>query len=363
MGVINYSVLQPISHLKMSSWEEIVGKFDKLKAPKVVNTILMCVYKTVLLHRKNLTTEAKEVDTDHKDAHENSLSFDEEQTIENFKGKKEDKPKFTYTAEVSETSDVKDDAGKIHKKTTGTKKQVVKNKVKWYSATADFKSSVLFLLQRYVKEVKDFYAASNDSFPDESTVLSEFATYSNNNISIDSFNLAPFVLSLTEKVHQSVDQVYADLDTYLSGLVGDLFKRDDGATPTKQVNKLMDKFVQFVKLLAQGMATHMWVEKCRADASLLNLLLRQYVLVTKPDAALDGLFFKTLSDYNTEIERLQQTARDEKKKKAAATVTDPATASTATADPATDATLGEALDDEANQLHTDDWDESADMNA
>lgn len=299
-----------------AQWEDIVGKFDTLKSNKVVGSIIECVYKTILKRFDQLASESRDANPDWVDPFPMCLNFTEETAIANHKGK--DKPKFTYEAEVTETTEVLKD-GKKTRKSTGKKTKQIKPKGKVCTATADGRSTLVFLLLKYVKEVKDLYVANNNRFPEESQILSELETFTSTPTDVGEFNVSPFILTITDRidVNKVIEPVYGDLDSVLLACLSALFKNGDG-TPTVQLSKLVNKWVQFVKLMALNAAAVMWHKKARIDSGLLKLIFRQLTLVGNRDVTLDEMFFKVLDEYNAEAERLAKDASELRKTKAAA---------------------------------------------
>lgn len=304
----------------MSDWNEIVGNFESMHAPKVSNTVLGCFYKTVLRRREQLTTDAREVDNDFEDPHSRYLNFDEERQLGDAKAK--EKPKFQYLGEVTEATEpteTTEEDSKVNKKIAKTKKKIMKNKTKWYTASAEFRSTMGFLLVRYVKEVKDFYTANGNKFPEENDVLSEFTTFAANPIDIGSFYIAPFIFTVTDKidVNKVVEPIYEDLDTLLQSKLKEIFKNNEGS-PTRQINKLVDRWIQFIKLIAVNVATVFWYSKGNCNAALVSMVLRQLVLQANREASLDEMFFKTLDEYNVSAAELLKLSKNQRKVKAEA---------------------------------------------
>lgn len=307
----------------MASWEDFVGNYAALKVPKAQNTLGICIHKTALFVRKQLTLQAQEVDPDFKDPHEKSLSFDEETMIENYEGEdKKNKPKPKYTAMVSTQEEYKDAEGKTKKRVIkgASKKEAEKPKAKWFTATADFKFSISFMLQRYVKEINDFYVSKGKRFPEETTVLSEFQSFTSQPMDIGQFNIAPFIIGITDKLNASkqVEAIYGQLDQFLFTKLSDMFKDVNGATPSHQINKLVDRFVQFIKLIAIFMARMLWSKKLRVDAGIVETCLRCMEVFGNKEIPLDESFFKTLTDYNAEMTRIQEGQKADRKVKSEA---------------------------------------------
>jgi hypothetical protein len=299
-----------------TQWEDIIGNFSTLKTAKVTNAIVNCYYKTILKRFEQLTSEGREVNPDFVDPYATCLSFAEEATIANHKGK--DKPKFTYEAEVTETEEVEKDGKKI-KKSTGKKKMAIKTKGKICTATADGKDTLTFWLLKYVKEIKDLYVANNNRFPEESHLLSELETFTSTPADIGSFTISPFILNLTDRIdaNKVVEPVYGDLDSILVTTLSALFKNDNG-TPTVQLTKLVTKWVQFLKLMALQAAGLMWYKKARVDSETLKVVLRQLTLVGNRDVTLDAMFFQVLDEYIAEAARLAEEQSKLRKEKAVA---------------------------------------------
>jgi hypothetical protein len=300
-----------------TQWEDVIGKFDSLKAAKVVNTTVECLYKTILKRFDQLGSDALDVDPDWVNPFANCLSLAEETELAAHKGK--DKPKFTYEAEVTETEEVEKD-GKKTKKSTGKKKMAIKNKGKICTATADGRTTLNFCLLKFVKEIKDLYVANNNKFPEETTLLSELATFTSNPTEVGVFNVSPFILGLTDNidVNKVVDAVYGDLDGLILAKLSEMFKSTTG-TPTAQITKLVSRWVQFVKLIALQAAAFMWHKKARIDGELLKLLLRQLSVFGNREFVLDEMFFKVLDEYNAEAARIAEEVSKVRKEKAAAT--------------------------------------------
>jgi hypothetical protein len=302
-----------------TQWEDIVGNFSTLKTAKVTNSIIDCYYKTILKRFEQLTNESRDVNPDFVDPYSTCLNFSEETTIITHKGK--DKPKFTYEAEVAETEEIEKD-GKKTKKITGKKKMVVKTKGKICTATADGRATLVFMLLKYVKEVKDLYVANNNRFPEESQMLSELDTFTSTPVDVGSFTISPFILNITDKidVNKVVEPVYGDLDSVLLTVLSALFKNENG-TPTVQLTKIVTKWVQLLKLMALQAAGLMWYKKARVDSETLKVILRQLTLVGNKDVTLDPMFFQVLDEYIAETSRLAEEQAKVRKEKAAVTKT------------------------------------------
>jgi len=302
-----------------TQWEDIVGNFSTLKTAKVTNSIIDCYYKTILKRFEQLTNESRDVNPDFVDPYSTCLSFSEEATIASYKGK--DKPKYTYEAEITETEEVEKD-GKKTKKSTGKKKMAIKTKAKICTATADGKATLVFLLLKYVKEVKDLCVANNNRFPEESQMLSELDTYTSSPTDIGSFTISPFILNITDKidVNKVVEPVYGDLDSVLLTIMSQLFKNENG-TPTVQLTKIVTKWVQFLKLMALQTAGLMWYKKARIDSETITVILRQLTLVGNKEVTLDPMFFQVLGEYIEETARLSEEQAKARKEKIALTKT------------------------------------------
>jgi hypothetical protein len=304
----------------MSSWEEILGNRQSLEVPKIREAMILFIYKTGLFVRKDMVNLGKDVDESFKDPWEISLSFDEEKTIADFDGEKKNKPKFTYETQATEQEEITGEDGKKRKRAikNGTKKTVTKNKAKWFTATADFRTTLTFLLRRYVKEMEEFYAAKGKRFPDESTVLTEFLNWSSSQtIGFDQFYITPMILSVTNKIliNKTVEPVFENLDQQLFNKVSDIFKDSNGAVPSLQVNKMVGSFVQFVKIIAVKMAYQLWYKKLKVDSVLILSIIRDLVLVLNKEVALEENFFKAIKDYNDEAAKLLEDKKEESKQK------------------------------------------------
>jgi hypothetical protein len=342
------------------SWEEQIGKYPSLDVPKVQVLIAYCMGKTANFVRKNIATACKDVDDDFKDPHVNSLSFDEEKTLEDFDGDKKNKPKFTYEAQAAVQEEYEAEDGKKKKRAVkGQKKTVTKAKAKWFTATAEFKSSINFLLHRFVKEMDEFYGSKNKKFPEESTVLTEFLNWSaSQTTGFDQFYIAPLILTVTTKINidKTVDSVFGNLDQLLFGKVSDLFKDVNGASPSHQINKMIGSFVQFLKIIATKMAYMLWYKKLRVDDDLVMMILRDLVLAANGDVMLEEAFFKAIADYNKETAVLQDPKKEERKQKA-----DANKAAGKATETTPDALSGEDVEDLGSALDAQDdtWDEGA----
>jgi hypothetical protein len=301
-----------------ANWTDIVGNFTTLKTNKVVNSIVDCYYKTILKRFEQLSNDAREANPDWKDRFSTCLSFAEETALSNYKGKADGKPKFTYEGEAAETEEVEKDGKKVKRTVKGAaKKKVVKPKGKICTATSDGKSTLLFLLLKYVKEIKDLYNSNNNRFPEESHVLSELETFTSNPADVGSFNVSHFILNLTDRVdvNKVVEPVFGDLDTVLLNVLSALFKNENG-TPTVQLTKLVTKWVQFLKLMALTTAALMWYKKSRIDGETVKLVLRQLTLFGNREVTLDEMCFQVLDEYNTESARIAEELSKARKDKA-----------------------------------------------
>lgn len=298
--------------------EKNFGNNKDLNAPKVATVLLDCFSRTVLKEREKMTNAAKDANVDWKDPHDKFLSFEEEQAALNFTGDKKTRPKPTYSVELETFTESKDADGKTIKTKTGVKKTEVKNKAKWLMVTASGKNAMVSMLKRYCKEILDFYTDGGNKFPDESNLLSEFETYTSSPTDFGVSYIAPFILRLTDKVdaNKFVEPVYGELDTLLLKKLGDQFKTSEGS-PTAKLTKLIEKWVQFVKLLAVSAAHLLWYKRLQCNVEFVQTLLRQLLITTNNEATLDELFFNNMNDYCDECERVMKVAAEERKIKAA----------------------------------------------
>lgn len=297
----------------MSSWETVVGNFAGLKQKKTVEVMLSSLYKTMLKRRAQFVTDCKNDDPSFVDPHVSSLSLDEENAIANFKGDKKDKPKPSYECEVSKIEKYTEN-GKQKTKVVG-KEKGVKPKGKWITFTGEFKTALAYLLQRFVKEIHDFYTSCGDTMPEEAYVLSEFLTYCSNPPDFIPC-ISPFIIAITKKVdaNQIVEANYDEIDNYLSGKFVEIFK-SNGSAPTRQLNVLVYSFVSFLKLIAIQMASTMWYQKRRGEHDFLYSVIRQLSTVVYGEAKFDETSYKQINEYIEERKRLEVLSRDEKKKK------------------------------------------------
>lgn len=302
------------------SWEEQIGNFKTLDVPKVQTTIGYFINRSAAFVRKNITIACKDVDDSFQDPHSTSLSYDEEKTLEDLEGDKKNKPKFTFEAEATVQEEYDGEDGKKKKRAIkGQKKTVTKSKTKWFAATADFRSSVNFLLHRFVKEMEEFYESRGKKFPEENSVLTEFLNWaSSQTTGFDQFYITPLILSVTSKINinKTVDPTFGQLDQLLFTKISDLFKDSNGASPNVQINKMVGSFVQFLKLISTKLAITLWYKKVRVDAAFVMMIIRDLVLTINQEVVLEEAFFKAVADYNAEQARLSDLKKEDRKQKA-----------------------------------------------
>lgn len=298
---------------KMStSWEDHIGNFESLEAPRIQNAMQACILKTALHMRKKFLADDMNADENFQDPHVASLSFDEERSIED--ADKASKPKFTYDAIVTAQEEY-EEAGKKKKRAIKDKKvHVIKNKTKWFSALASFKTCQKFLLLRYVKEMREFYEHNNKKFPEESGVLSEFTTWASGQVTgFDVYYITPLILT-APNVSKIVEPNYAQIDQALFSKLSEIFKDPSGASPNAQINKMVLGFINFVKLIAVKIAAMLYHRKSNVNSDMFLAIVRD-ISSTQNEVSLDAAFYKVLNEYSIQQAELVE-AKKEKTKKA-----------------------------------------------
>jgi hypothetical protein len=308
----------------MSDWKDFVGDFKGLEAPRVMTEMLKCIHKTALLVRQSILTAALEVDPEYVDPHSKSLSFREEKELEEYEGEdKKNKPKPKYTALVAVQEEYEDEeTGKKKKRAVkGQKTQAEKNKAKWFTASYDFKVTIGFLLRRFVKEIKDFYVANGNKFPDESVILSEFETFGSQPVEIGQFNIGPFILGTVGRVNVKkwCEPTHSKIGEVLYAKFSDIFKNGEGTVPQYQLNKFVDQFVQFLKLIGVSMANCLYYKKLKVDSNLICMILRSLEVSGSREIQVDEMFYKVLSDWIVDANKLLEANKADKAVKAEAT--------------------------------------------
>lgn len=303
----------------MSNWKDYVGDFSSLRTPKASIETLKCIYKTALYVRKNMLISALDIDPEYNDPHDKSLSLDEEKAIEDYDGEdKKNRPKPKYTATVSVQEEVEGEDGKKKKKAVkGKKITAEKNKAKWFTASLDFKTSLAFLTQRFVKELKDFYESNGNKFPDESVVLSELDTYGSQSVEPGMFNISPFILGMTERIHVNkwCEPTLSNIGEFLYTKLSEVFKDSNGAPFSGQLHKFIGRYVQFLKLIGVHIGINLYYKKLKADSALIIMILRGLEVIGNHELRMDEMFYKVLSEWIAENDKIQSGIKAEKRVK------------------------------------------------
>lgn len=294
----------------MSSWEEIIGLYPTLKQVKTQNKITGFLYKTILKKRSNILADCRTLDSQYEDPHYKFLSFEEEKKMSDCTDKK-NKPSFTYKGDVPVTEEVVVDGAK-KKKVTG-KVEGDKKKGKWITMSVDIKYALVWWLSRYAKEIQDFYNSRDGVLPETSDVIAEFVEFTSDPEDYIAC-ISPFICSVTDKIDVSkiMPETFEDLGAYIHKLFATIFKNETG-TPSAQLGKLVDRWVNFLKIVAIQMAGGLWHVKRQGNVAMFFTVLRNLITVTDGDAELEETSFQHIMEYIQTRKDLDAAEKEKKK--------------------------------------------------
>jgi hypothetical protein len=220
-----------LKHTIMSDWGDIIGKFNNINGNgNIIKHIWITMYNTIVFHKDEL----------HKEGVKETVDLKMFETYQQYHTPKEKGSKYTYFGK------------KITKDKTTNKRveiecdQPVK---KFANITVEVKYAFMFLLNRYIYECNKCFVESKCKLKSPDKVLDQVDEYARKNILLP---ITPFLIKVYEmyKIEHLLEPSWKNHCEEFNKKISGYFKDRDDVCPKDSVNKLVEVFVKFIKVIS-----------------------------------------------------------------------------------------------------------------
>lgn len=300
----------------MSDWASIIGDYKGLAGNPIKTLLGKSLYLTILKYFDHLI-EGLEQDEDTFYMYERLAAVIGSERKARTKGEtKPAKPTFRKTKK-----------SKVLDEETG-KYVIVESEVnsalmKFANISVDVKNGLLFMLLKYVHECRQCYINGGNSFKSEDEVLNQVVEFSNTTIANP---IAPAIIKIPVRydIDHVIDGNYANILQTLCEKLRPIFKNEEDRAPEKQLNRIVDAFVKYMKIIAVRTTASLFENRQAVNEKFMFALLRNFNLDARmfkiPDCILTEEFIFTMKEYielKRKAEKAEKTEGEKPRKKAA----------------------------------------------